>query len=37
LDINWSSEFYFKISNNNLCTPYLSCIEDYMGTQNCDD
>jgi len=39
LNINWSSSSYFSISNNQLCPPYPSCIEDYMGyqdTTNCD-
>ena len=30
---------YFNISNNQLCPPYPSCIEDYVGeqdTSNCD-
>jgi len=24
---------YFNITNNQLCPPYPSCIEDYVGTQ----
>ena len=39
LNINWSSSSYFSISSNQLCPPYPSCIEDYMGDQdttNCD-
>ena len=39
LNINWSSSSYFSISNNQLCPPYPSCIEDYVGyqdTTNCD-
>ena len=27
----------FNISNNQLCPPYPSCIEDYMGTQDTSD
>jgi Leucine-rich repeat (LRR) protein len=33
LNINWGDEF-FNISNNLLCPPYPSCIEDYMGVQD---
>ena len=33
LNINWGDEF-FNISNNLLCPPYPSCIEDYVGTQD---
>ena len=29
------SPYYFSIFNNNLCTPYPYCIEDYMGEQEC--
>ena len=39
LNINWSSSSYFSISSNQLCPPYPSCIEDYVGyqdTTNCD-
>ena len=39
LNINWNSSDYFRISNNQLCPPYPSCIEDYVGEQdttNCD-
>jgi Leucine-rich repeat (LRR) protein len=34
LDINWSSSIRFNISNNQLCPPYPSCIEDYVGLQD---
>ena len=37
LDINWN---YSSISNNQLCPPYPSCIEDYVGeqdTSNCGE
>ena len=37
LDIEWSSNL--NISNNQLCPPYPSCIEDYVGyqdTTNCN-
>jgi hypothetical protein len=27
----------FKISNNQLCPPYPSCIEDYVGEQDTSD
>jgi len=37
LNINWSSSSYFSISNNQLCPPYPSCIEDYVGTQDTSD
>jgi len=33
LNINWGDEF-FNISNNLLCPPYPSCIEDYVGEQD---
>ena len=39
LNINWNNSDYFRISYNQLCPPYPSCIEDYMGEQdttNCD-
>ena len=42
-NLNWSSEWisfgYSYIYNNQLCPPYPSCIEDYVGEQdttNCD-
>ena len=38
LNINWSSGD-FNITNNQLCPPYPSCIEDYVGeqdTSNCE-
>jgi hypothetical protein len=42
-NLNWSSEWidfdYSYIQNNQLCPPYPSCIEDYVGDQdttNCD-
>ena len=37
LNVNWSNSF--NIYNNQLCSPYPSCIEDYVGEQdttNCD-
>jgi len=34
LNIIWSSDFYFEIDNNQLCPPYPSCIEDYVGYQD---
>jgi Leucine-rich repeat (LRR) protein len=34
LDIHWSSSIRFNISNNQLCPPYPSCIEDYVGLQD---
>ena len=37
LNINWSNNSVFIISNNQLCPPYPSCIEDYVGTQNTSD
>ena len=39
LSISWSNDFKFNISNNQLCPPYPSCVEDYVGeqdTSNCD-
>jgi len=37
LDINWSHSGYFNITNNQLCPPYPSCIEDYVGEQDTSD
>jgi len=37
LNINWSSSSYFRIFNNQLCPPYPSCIEDYVGEQDTSD
>jgi len=34
LDLNWSSSSDFNISNNQLCPPYPSCIENYAGEQD---
>ena len=34
LDIDWSNRNFFWISNNQLCPPYPSCIEDYVGLQD---
>ena len=39
LSISWSNNFKFNVSNNQLCPPYPSCVEDYVGeqdTSNCD-
>ena len=33
LNISWDG-WQFNISNNQLCPPYPSCIEDYVGEQN---
>ena len=38
LNISWD-DWEFNISNNQLCSPYPSCIEDYVGeqdTSNCE-
>jgi len=37
LNINWSFSSSFDISNNQLCPPYPSCVEDYVGTQDTSD
>ena len=37
LNINWSHSGYFTISNNKLCPPYPSCIEDYVVEQDTSD
>jgi len=37
LNINWSNSSFFNISNNQLCPPYPSCIEDYVGEQDTSD
>jgi len=34
LNIDWSTNSYFYITNNQFCPPYPSCIEDYVGNQN---
>jgi hypothetical protein len=34
LNIEWSSSWYFNIHNNQLCPPYPSCIEEYVGEQD---
>jgi hypothetical protein len=39
LNINWNNSNTFNISTNQLCPPYPSCIEDYVGeqdTSNCE-
>ena len=39
LSISWSVDPKFNVSNNQLCPPYPSCIEEYIGVQdttNCD-
>jgi hypothetical protein len=35
LNIDWV--YYFTITNNQLCPPYPSCIEDYVGEQDTSD
>jgi len=37
LNINWNSTNYFYITNNQLCPPYPSCVEDYVGEQDTSD
>ena len=37
MDINWSSNYYFNISNNNFCPQYPICIENNLGDQNIDN
>jgi len=40
LNINWMDDYSFRISTNQFCPPYPSCIEDYVGeqdTSNCGD
>ena len=37
LNIEWSSSWSFNISNNQLCPPYPSCIEDDVGNQDTSD
>ena len=39
LNLNWINPSNFNISNNQLCPPYPSCIEDYVleqDTSGCD-
>ena len=37
LNVNWSFISNFNISENQLCPPYPSCIEDYVGNQDTSD
>jgi len=37
LNINWSGSGSFNITNNQLCPPYPSCVEDYVGEQDTSD
>ena len=37
LNVNWSDPNDFRIYNNQLCPPYPSCIEDYVGEQDTSD
>ncbi|SVE57775.1 uncharacterized protein METZ01_LOCUS510629, partial [marine metagenome] len=37
LNINWIYSSQFYISNNQLCPPYPSCVENYVGTQDTSD
>ena len=34
LNISWSNDDFFNISNNQLCPPYPPCIDDYVGVQD---
>jgi Leucine-rich repeat (LRR) protein len=34
LDINWSSPDNFNINYNQICPPYPSCVEEYVGEQD---
>jgi len=34
LNVNWSFLSNFNISENQLCPPYPSCIENYVGNQD---
>ena len=34
LDMNWSNPENFNIYDNQLCPPYPSCVEDYVGEQD---
>ena len=36
LNLEWNTS-NFNITNNQLCPPYPSCVEDYVGTQNTSD
>ena len=36
LTLNFT-DYHFNISNNQLCPPYPSCIEDYVGEQDTSD
>ena len=37
LDIKWDLDYRFNITNNQLCPPYPSCVEDYVGEQDTSD
>jgi len=34
LNLNWSSSSSFNITNNQLCPPYPTCVEDYVAEQD---
>jgi Leucine-rich repeat (LRR) protein len=34
LNIDWSSSWSFNLSDNQLCPPYPTCIEEYVGEQD---
>ena len=34
LNLEWSNQYYFHISNNKLCEPYPHCIQQYQGNQD---
>jgi len=37
LNLDFSSSGGFGIFNNQLCPPYPSCVEDYVGEQDTSD
>jgi Leucine-rich repeat (LRR) protein len=37
LSVSWSSSIFFRVYNNQLCPPYPSCVEDYVGEQDTSD
>ena len=34
LNLDWSNSLYFNISNNQFCSPYPICLDNYMGYQD---
>ena len=37
LNFDWGDSLVFNLSKNNLCPPYPTCIEEYLGVQDTDN